>query len=292
MASTATKWLIGCGVGCLIVVMIVAALIFGGVLFVRGFVEEAQRAESTSDALEERFGEVRDYRPAPGGAIPAGRIETFLAVRETVAPARAEMERIFATLGGPAGGETDESARGVFSKVRAGFGLIPRILEYFAERNDALLQHGMGLGEYYYIYSVAYYSWLEKSPADGPPFRLEGQSSGNWRIESGEWESESGWQRDEVREDRIERLTQRANRLITPMLRHQLEELEAGEYDETWRDALAQEIEALERDRDRLPWADGAPGVITASLEPFRDALEKSYSAPCNGLEFGMEHNH
>ena len=52
--------------------------------------------------------------------------------------------------------------------MRTGAGAIPRLAEFERNRADALLEHRMGLGEYWYIYSLAYYSWLKKDPGDGP----------------------------------------------------------------------------------------------------------------------------
>ena len=48
---------------------------------------------------------------------------------------------------------------------------------------------------------------------------------------------------------------------------------------------LAAEITAMESDRFRIPWRDGVPEPIAASLEPYRRQLESSYSAMCNPLE-------
>ena len=36
------------------------------------------------------------------------------------------------------------------------------------ERAEALLEHGMGLGEYYYIHTLVYHWWLGHDPIDGP----------------------------------------------------------------------------------------------------------------------------
>ena len=52
-----------------------------------------------------------------------------------------------------------------------------------------------------------------------------------------------------------------------------------------WRERLAAEIAALEADERRLPWADGLPEILEASLRPFRDRLETSYSPMINLFE-------
>ena len=62
---------------------------------------------------------------------------------------------------------------------------------------EALLEVGMGPGEYMYVYSVAYYSWLGKSPADGPSFTLVGDDGDNQGRQVGQDEFD-------VREERRE----------------------------------------------------------------------------------------
>jgi hypothetical protein len=56
-----------------------------------------------------------------------------------------------------------------------------------------------------------------------------------------------------------------------------------------WRETLAAEIEAMEADRIRLPWQDGLPDVLEASLKPFRGRIETSYSKVLNALEMVLE---
>jgi hypothetical protein len=68
-----------------------------------------------------------------------------------------------------------------------------------------------------------------------------------------------------------------------------LEEREAAVMPEEWRQALAAEIKAMETDKNRLPWQDGVPAVIEASLKPFKERLEASYSAMTNPLELAVE---
>jgi hypothetical protein len=167
--------------------------------------------------------------------------------------------------------------------VRAGVGLLTEIADFYRTRNEQLLAHEMGLGEYYYIYCLAYYAWLGKSVADGPPFRLV----------SGEDHSE-GVDEFDVREERRERILSHARSALLPMLRNQLarlEEQDPGEDARIWRQSLKAEIAALEADPYRLPWRDGLPEPLQTSLGPFRSRLEESYSATCNALELGPGHH-
>ena len=59
------------------------------------------------------------------------------------------------------------------------------------------------------------------------------------------------------------------------------------EGDAAAREALANEIAAMEDDRRRLPWQDGLPATLAASLEPHRERLEATYDPVANAFELG-----
>jgi hypothetical protein len=287
LASNAWKWVAGCGAGCVVVVLIVAGLSVGGFFFVKDavqdVVQEVEQAEQAQRQMRERHGSASEFAPWTDGAIPAERIEAFLAVREQMAPLRGEIEETLSTL---AGGENERG--GAMKKVRAGVELVPRLIGFYTGRTTALLEGGMGSGEYLYLYVLAYYTWLGNSPADGPPFQLVGddERERGWRTEFGEPEEA------EVREQRLERVLPELNRLTLSMLRNQLTALDAAadsEGDEGWRAALEAEIRALEADPDRLPWQDGLPPATEESLEPFRERLLASYSELVNVLDATVE---
>ena len=61
-----------------------------------------------------------------------------------------------------------ERLKSVFQVMGSGVGMAQDIGHLFEARNQALLDKGMGIGEYTYIYILAYYSWLGHSPDDGP----------------------------------------------------------------------------------------------------------------------------
>ena len=78
----------------------------------------------------------------------------------------------------------------------------------------------------------------------------------------------------------------RIHRLALPMLRCQLAKLRepgAGGAADKWRKALVAEVKALEADRYRLPWRDGVPAVLEASLKPYRERLEAG-GLVCSGV--------
>jgi len=284
-SSTTKKWLIGCGIGCGAVIVIAALLITGGVLYVRSLVEGFKDSEAMLEVLTEKYGRITEYCPEPDGRIPEDRIEAFLAAREAIAPVRDEIERSISLLDDE-GEEIDvESTGNIFQKLKLGFGLIPQLADYFKDRNQALIDAGMGMGEYYYIYSIVYFAWLDKSLADGPSFPLTRE------------EGDSGFRPQERNDEEAQEMRRdislrRLNRMLLPMLRNQYqklkEEAEPGILKE-WEEALAAELDAMESDRYRLAWQDGLPEVIASSLKPYRDRFDASYSRLLNTIEISME---
>ncbi len=153
------------------------------------------------------------------------------------------------------------------------------------------MNYGMGQGEYYYIYVIAYYSWLKKSPGDGPKFRLMGNQNVyiNYEKENKERKKE---ELSEIIKERESMMRRRANKMLLSMLRNQLEKLK--EYQSlrsrsSWMRRLENEISALESDEERIPWQTGVPNEIEISLTPYRERLEASYNAMVNPIELGPE---
>jgi hypothetical protein len=287
--SSTQKWLIGCGIGCGVIVIILIILGIGGFFFVKNIVHEFQDMETLEDALIKQHGKIKEFCPELDGSIPAERMEIFLSVRSAFAPIREEIESSLTKLSERTGRREIDLTRprpgpaNVLRMIRLGVGIIPEIAGFFKSRNQALLDNGMGLGEYYYIYVVAYYSWLGKSPEDGPPFKLAGRDE-----EGNVWDEDE----EELLEMRRDRILRRMHRLILPMLHNQLERLNAEnmtQISDEWRETLEAEIKAMEADRYRLPWQDGLPEVLEISLSPFRERLEASYGKMTNALEVAFE---
>lgn len=263
MEKSTQYWLWGCGCGCALVLVGIGLLLAGGAWFVRDTTRGFEEAIESRAVLEERFGETEDFVPPPD-AVAAERIEAFLAVREATAPAAEKLAGAFAALPGPEEAEELdakpflEKMREVAGITRSAVGLGADIGNFFEARNRALLDQGMGLGEYSYLYVVAYYGLLGHDARDS----MEDVPMPNVaaRRLSGELRS---------------------------MLHHQLDSLPAEEAPDGWRERLAAELATLEEEPRRLPWADGLPEPIAASLEPFRERLEASYRADTNPFELG-----
>lgn len=269
----ANSCVIGCGIGCLILLIVGIALIAGGAVWMRGLVSGFDDAADTRDALEAEFGEPGDFTPAPDGSIAPARMEAFLAIRAATEESRTALGRAFDAL--PLSDEEAqeiedqafvEKMGSVVGITSSAFGLAGKMGDFFVERNSAFAEHGMGLGEYSYIYVLAYYSWLGKSPDDGP----------------GDDEHEHG---------AFDRAYSRVRRNLISNLENQLAALrpaqaEAGAGETSAEiDALESEIEAMRRDRRRLLYEDGLPATIEDSLRPYRDSLERSYDPVTNPFE-------
>jgi hypothetical protein len=280
--SRITRWLKFGGIGCAAVVLIAVALIIGAIQLFRNSLTGFEQADSVLETVVEQLGPIEAYRADPRGVIRPDRVEAFLTARESITPAREEMAQTLVLLGGDDSG--DRPVGGSVRKLVAGVGLLGDVADFLQQRNQALLDVEIGLGEYYYVYTLAYYSWLGKSPDDGPSFKLIGDRG--YVMENFETLDES-----EVRAYRIEMARESLNRLLLPVLREQLSAVGGSETDgddQSWRVALAAEVKAMEADAYRLPWQDGLPPVIEASLTPYRDRLEASYSVMCNALEIGL----
>lgn len=283
-SSSTKKWLIGCGIGCGAITLIVIILVMGGFFFVRNIVQDFRSSEELLDTLTEEFGTIQEYCPSPNGAIEPERLETFLAVREAMDPVREELEQSLRFLQGSEDkGLDEEERRSVLKKITTGFGMISQIADFHKARIQALLDLGMGMGEYHYLYTVCYYSWLKKPILDGHEFQIRGDDEG-YRFR--DWESEES---EEVRQDMTLRWL---HRIILPMLHNQYEKLTESGVSGTqmqWQRALEAEIKAMESNRYRLVWQDGLPEVMVKSLEPFKQRLEASYNPLTNGMEIALE---
>ncbi len=282
-SSTASKWLIGCGIGCGVVILLLIFAGVGGYFFVKNIVSGFEETEAIADALKERYGGIKDFCPDPGGAIGPERVEAFLSVRNSMEAVKEKLENSINILSDEerASQFTEEPSPGVLTKIKTGFGIIPLIAEFYTRRNQAILDAEMGLGEYYFIYVVSYYSWLGKSPGDGLEYHLVGEDDENRGVY---------WRRggNEDLEDRQEDMLKQLHRQILPMLKNQVAKLtriDVSPIRDPWREMLAAEIEAMEADRFRLLWQDGLPDVLEASLKPFRGRFEASYSKVLNALE-------
>lgn len=257
----AKNWLIGCGVGCGLIVLVFIGMSVTCGVWLKSATSGFESAVQTRSELEHRFGRPSDFTPPADGAVPADRMEVFLAVREATQEHRQGLAGTLSELplSEREARELDaqrgmEKARSIFGILGSAFGMIGGMGDFCEARNRAMLEAGMGMGEYTYIYVLAYQSWLGHRPGEGPIGRHR-HGDGGVRVDVSEFEVP-----DRVRD------------LMIEILENQLRSLPA-DTDPAWRDALDAELDALDGDRDRLVWEDGVPEAIAASLEPYRERL-------------------
>jgi hypothetical protein len=283
------KWLVGCGIGCAAVLVLVVAIGLGGYFVAKRTVEDFKEIAATVSKVDEQYGAVDRFTPEPDGRIPADRMEAFLAVRAATSALRAELQSQVGDLEHQIGGfekrETGGGFWNVIRTVRNGVGVIPKIAHFHGQRAEALLKNQMGLGEYTYLYIVVYYSWLKKDPGDGPRYlRLSENHTANWDPKNDP---------QDAREARRLHGVQEVRRIVTAMLQNARERggvSSAGEIRQ-WDRVVEAELLALESEWGRLPWEDGLPKEIQDSLEPYRAELENAYDPLTNSLELmQLEH--
>ncbi len=284
MSTTGKKWLTGCGIGCGLFLLVLAGLGTFGYFAVRDVVDKAKDIDAGRAAVDSVFGEPTDFTPSATGVVPGRRVEVFLDIREDMAPWREQMDELLTTLDGKGPG-------GVLGKIRAGIKFVPTIMSFINTRDQTMVASGMGLGEYHYLYCLTYYGLLDKDPADGPGFSLIDENAPQnegVRVKTRFAHKDSV----SVRDRRRRTLERMINRVQREILANQLAALQTDSLQTTelagWRDSLAAEVEAMNRNPLRLPWQDGLPDRISDSLAPYRDRLEPLYDPLTSGLEMGL----
>ena len=246
---------IGCGL--LVALPIVAVL----VVTLRTWVP-LQSSGSSLAKLDEQFGAQIEFVPAPDGAVDPSRIVTFLEVRQSLHEICEEINAIERELGRVDNLEeehSEPSPREVAGVTRMLAGLAaeitPIVGRFFKERNRALLDAEIGLGEYSYIFALAYREQFQDESIHRPLFSDDGP------------------------------LSAKAAEALRAMLTHQRDSL-ADETDaESRRRELSAEIQAMQQDSQRLPWQDRLPAEIDASLTPYRKQLDEAFCLNSAGIE-------
>jgi hypothetical protein len=272
VSKATTKVLAGCGVGCLLATVVLVGVGWMGYRWARLAAEAVDTAGRTENQLEERYGKVRDFHPPTDVWVPADRLETFLAIRESLAPQRA---RLSEAIGALAVTDTEGGVVGGLRAARAGVRLAPRTLEFASARNQALLDADMGLGEYTWYYWLTFYAWLghradESLLHDIMKERADSPGGVEMHIGGGV---------------EPERLTWRLRRDIRAMLRTLEAEIASDPERAAESQLVSQELKLLEAEQARVPWQDGLPEALARGLEPCRERLEESYSPATNPFE-------
>jgi hypothetical protein len=245
-------WLKWCSIGCGVLVLIPILVLL--VISVRTCVPLGI-ANRTRAQLDEQFGPPESFTPTDDGSIPAERIRAFLEVRGKLAAPCKQFEIMQAKMRrvdgldekAPSGKEMVGATKGLAS---VGADIAPFIGEFFEQRNKALLEAEMGLGEYTYIFALSYRDRLE---APGDELFFEGGLSPD----------------------------------VLAVLRAALSaQLTASTgIADAERRLLEQEIRASQDDPQRLPWAEQLPPAIEESLLSFRGRLDRAYCSATAGID-------
>jgi len=241
MASKTPRWLLGCGLGCLIVFILGLGLTGFGTVWVWGLFDQVEGAIEVRKEVEERFDRPETFTPEADGAIPPERLERFLDVRRALEPL---CSRFDATVGRieeleDQPGDEAPALVDIFGVLTGAMGFPRLMADYMDARNQALLGAEVGLGEYTYIYVVAYAAGERERGRDAQVGRILSRR---------------------VRDGFIGMLTRQRDLL-------------GG--DPEAAAVLESEIEALRDDAGRWPWQEGLPGSITDSLRDRADELAR-----------------
>jgi hypothetical protein len=218
------------------------------------------RAVAARAELESAFGTQDAFVPPASGVPSPERIEAFLEVRRALVPTCDDFwnaEQAVAKLEAFDGQENVSKTavlRQAMSTTKSMMGMGPSIGHFYETRNQALVAAGLGLGEYSYLYVLAYGDNLVNPGAEP---HLFGPETTNQRV----------------------------RKVLQSILRNQLEHARNGGVSGGSLDALTAEIEALERDPNRIPWQDGLPPEIQEALLPYRQELDGLFCAPTMPLE-------
>jgi TonB family protein len=271
--STTQKWLIGCGIGCATLIVLIVGLVTSGIFFIRGKFQPLQEASDSRRAVVAAYGAPESYVPPANGAIAPARMEAFLLVRDALKNPQDQLDSGLASFDFDRLKQKQPSFGSVLRVLNDLSNVIVPIGAYTNQRNRVLLEKRMGLGEYAYIYTIAYHSWLGHAPDEGPPvlarlrLRDRNQSFGN----------DSNISPESVR--------RQYRRVILRLLGNQLDSIKNEEHGK-WRDMLRAEIDRIEREPERVAWQDNLPPLIEESLKPFRNQLVSTYHASANFFEF------
>jgi hypothetical protein len=155
------KWKLGLGIGCGLAMLVVVGVLGVANWYSGRINQEYKEVRDSEMALLAATEGDEGFRPPHGGIPASDRIEVFLAVRKDLVPWR----RTMASASGQFATDRERQRAGgikdLLRVVNTGSDLMPVYAGFWVARNEALLKHGMGPGEYSYIYRLVYRTGLE-----------------------------------------------------------------------------------------------------------------------------------
>jgi len=267
-------WIKGCLTGCGVLVVLAILLLTFVCNRLGRMIEGVRDAESSFEQLVEELGDFKDYAPVGDISLKPDRVELFLWIREEMAGDRAALSRVFHDFPIQELKEMENEEPApvmVWTVVKQFAGLLNPVGEYIANRNEALIRERMSLGEYSWIYSLAFYSWLghEMDAAPG----LGGEAMTDWG------DDDSPLSPDAQR--------RRYRRVMLRLLSNRVESLPDEAVD--LRAGLETELRRVENAPSAIVWESGLPAGEAMVLEPFRERLEATWHPDTNVLELPFE---
>lgn len=274
----------GCGIGCGVMVFATLLVIGGGVWFVRGMGSDFKMVRRTEAELVAAAGDAAAFAPASDGLPTAEQLAAFVVVREATAEWRLLLEtRIESFL--EQEGRREGGLRHTVRMLQAGGDLAPAYAGFWSARNRALLEQGLGLGEYVHLYCLVYYGGLGHDPADGVVATgriIRPTDTSGFQVQVG-----TPGEREAPRDEQA--LADRARRQVRGLMLEQIERALATAPAEADTGALAAEAARLRGDPLRVPWREQAPAQLAERLGPLAAVLEANYLPLVNPVELIFE---
>ncbi len=232
-----------------------------------------KQAVQTRHLLDNQFGNQAEFVPSWDGSVAPERMDAFLAVRQKLmltcddfSAVDEQFDRLD-EMGEDA--PIGELLSELFGTTQVVFGMGTQMGKFFETRNQALLNVGMGRGEYTYLYGLAY---LEQLRPTSKPEEEESRVSKhpNERV------------REALRQMLVIQLSVVEDQ-VSVSRNGRLPELEG---------LLREEIQKLKEDSLRIPWQDALPSWIAASFLPYRTQLDELFCESTLPFEFTQNRQH
>jgi hypothetical protein len=283
MADKTTRWIIGCGSGCGVLVLIAVIIGVGATLKLRSLFEDIEGAKQSWTILVESQGDVADWTPPTDGHIPLDRLHVFLAARERMIAAQSEARPALENFPPDEFNEQAQSWRTLWKSMGAMGDLVPPLARYVEARHHILAELNMGPGEYGWIYTVAYHAWLGHDPGDGPTVVKDGHPDFGEPVfdaEQGSFGSQST----------LIRQREMMMTLLGNWLRAVRADPDFGSESSMYRELTA-EVLRLDADPGSMLWPEGIPAPVAKSLEPLRNQFLQTYIPHFNPFEYPLGNN-
>ena len=244
----------GCGIGCLVVVLLGLLLVGGASV---GLNCHYGKAFEKRQLLEDTYGDRQNYNPGSGPVVPPDALARFISVRrsllgmcEKFTHNNEQMQGLSRFDGVEDVPKTEILAQGLrttFSIIGAAKGLG----DFAIARNEALLEQKMGFAEYTWIYVMTFYAGLGMDPILG------------------------------MGENRRGGLSAATSEAVLAMMARRAEAVSGTDEAETW----LREIETMRASPGSPPFAGGAPAFLSDLIEPVRSELEPLWCRDTDALE-------